>query len=528
MQPTTPATTADATPPAWATALVVVVCVVATYGSIVGHGWLNWDDPVHVIANPMLTDADIRAPLRPWLAAYRGLYIPLSYDLFWLEKVVADRRGERPDPRLFHVVSLLLHAGAGVVVARIATRLVAGGWPALAAAGVFVLHPLQVESVAWISEQRGLLATFFALVMIEQSLVHPASRWRSLAWLLAAVLAKPSAIAVVPMLVAIETLFRTTTLRHAIQRSLPAALIAAVAGAGTAILQSGETTAPWTPPWLRTVVAGDALAFYTAKLLAPVGLCIDYGRTPAAVCGSVSSWWAAATAVVSLAAVLALPRLAAARGPVMLFVLGLSPVLGLVPFTFQGFSTVADRYAALALLGPALAVAALTARLPSRGQVAATGLILIVLGFASRAQTRTWRSEEAVYGRAIAINPESVHARVNLAVSRIERGRPAEAVGLLEEATRLRPDDRKAHYNLGLAWHGLGRRATAEQCYRAAIALDPTYAMALNNLGIVLAETTRPAEAAEAFRAAIRASPDFKAAIENLRQVERPQGGSPR
>ncbi len=528
MQPTTHATTVDATPSAWATALAVVVCVMATYGSIVGHGWLNWDDPVHVTANPMLAAEDIRAPLRPWLAAYRGLYIPLSYDLFWLEKVVADRLGERPDPRLFHLVSLLLHAGAGVVVARIAARLVTGGWPALAAAGVFVLHPLQVESVAWISEQRGLLATFFALVSIEQALVHPASRWRSLAWLLAAVLAKPSAIAVVPMLVAIETLFRTMPLRHAIRRSLPAALIAAVAGAGTAILQSGETTAPWTTPWLRSVVAGDALAFYTTKLLVPAGLCIDYGRTPAVVCGSVGSWWAAAAAVVSLAAVIALPCLATARGPVMLFVLGLSPVLGLVPFTFQGFSTVADRYAALALLGPALAVSALTARLPSWGQAAATGILLIVLGFAARAQTSTWRSEEDVYGRAIAINPESIHARVNLAVSRIERGRPAEAVSLLEEATRLRPGDRQAHYNLGLAWHSLGRRATAEQCYRVAIAIDPTYAVALNNLGIVFAETARPTEAAGAFRAAIRASPDFQAAIDNLRRVERTQGGGPR
>jgi hypothetical protein len=268
------------------------------------------------------------------------------------------------------------------------------------------------------------------------------------------------------------------------------------------------------------VVAGDAIAWYASKLLVPLGLCIDYGRTPEAVCGSSPAWWAAAIAGVALVTVAMSPRLANVRGPLAIFVLGLAPVLGLVPFSFQGFSTVADRYAALALLGPAVGVAMAVVRLPPRLQPASVLILLAGLAVASRGQVATWASEEVLYPQAIAINPASVHARINLAVSRIDRGRPAEAIGLLEEAVRLRPSDRQAHYNLGLAWHRLGRRAAAERQYRTAIALDPGYADAFNNLGIVLAETARPEEAAAAFRTAIAVRPGFGGAIDNLRRLE--------
>lgn len=514
---------ADATRTAAVTTAAIAVLVGATFASVVGHGWLNWDDPVHVTANPLLEPPAARAALRPWQAPYRGLYIPVSYDVFLLQKVVAGGPGGLPDPRVFHAVSLLLHVAAATIVARITTRLIAGGWPAFAAAGLFALHPLQVESVAWISEQRGLLATVVGLAVIDRELACARAgngRWWTTAGFAVAVLAKPSAMVVPAALFAIETLLRGAAPRAAFLRLLPMGLVAAAAAAGTALLQAGGATAPWTPLWLRPVVAGDALAWYASKLLVPIGLCIDYGRTPEWVCGSPQSWWAAAVAGVGLASAATLALARPVRAPLAIFVIGLAPMLGLVPFSFQGFSTVADRYASLALLGPAVGVALAVARLPSRLQPAAAVLLIVGLAVASRGQVATWASEEVLYTQAIAINPASVHARINLAVSRIDRGRPAEAVGLLEEAVRLRPSDRQAHYNLGLAWHRLGRRAAAEQQYRAAIALDPGYADAFNNLGIVLAETNRPLEAAAAFRTAIALRPEFGGAIDNLRRLE--------
>ena len=515
---------ADAARPAILTTAALIAVVVVAFGPVIGHGWLNWDDPVHVTANPLFEPLAATAAVRPWLAPYRFLYIPVSYDLFLLQKVVAGGPAGLPDPRVFHAVSLLLHVAAATIVARITTRLVAGGWPAFAAAGLFAIHPLQVESVAWISEQRGLLATLVGLIVIDRELARDRTaddgRWWTTAGLAVAVLAKPSAMVVPAVLFAIETLLRGVAPRAAFLRLLPMGLVAAAAAAGTALLQAGGATAPWTPLWLRPVVAGDALAWYASKLLVPIGLCIDYGRTPEAACGSSQAWWAAAAVGITLVTVATSPRLTPVRGPLAIFVVALAPVLGLVPFTFQGFSTVADRYASLALLGPAVGVALAVARLPSRLQPTATVLLIVGLAVASRGQVATWASEEALYTRAIAINPASVHARINLAVSRIDRGRPAEAVGLLEEAVRLRPSDRQAHYNLGLAWHRLGRRAAAERQYRAAIALDSGYADAFNNLGIVLAETNRPLEAAAALRTAITLRPGFGGAVANLRRLE--------
>lgn len=522
MRTTMPGTPADAIPPT-TTALAVVAVVAATFAPVVGHGWLNWDDPVHVTANPLLEPPAVQAAARPWLAPYRGLYIPVSYDVFLLQKVAAAAPAGAPDARVFHTVSLLLHAAAGVVVARLATRLVAGGWAACAAACLFCLHPLQVESVAWISEQRGLLATVAGLLAIDLHLGRPATaarRWGALACMAAAILSKPSAMVVPAVLLAVETLIFGTAWRAAVRALLPMGIVAAAAAAGTALLQSGTAMAPWTPPWLRPVVAGDAVAFYVSKLLVPTDLCIDYGRTPAAVSGSAGALWAAAAAGVGMVLVASVRPLAAVRMPLVIFVIGLSPVLGMVPFSFQGYSTVADRYASLALLGPALGVAAAVAWLPRRIQAAAAVLLMVGLAAASRLQLDTWSSEEALYSRAIAVNPASVHARINLGVSRIDRGLSADAIGLLQDAVRLRPDDRQGHYNLGLAWHQLGRLAEAERQYRAAIALDPTYADAFNNLGIVLAETDRQAEAAAAFRTAIALRPRFRGAFENLRRIE--------
>jgi hypothetical protein len=523
MQATMPEKPAEATRTAAMTTAAIAVLVAATFGPVLGHGWLNWDDPVHVTANPLLEPPALRAAVRPWLAPYRGLYIPVSYDVFLLQKVVAAAPAGIPDPRVFHAVSLLLHAAAATLVARIATGLGAGGWPAVGAAGLFALHPLQVESVAWISEQRGLLATVVGLAVIDRELACARAgngRWWTTAGLAVAVLAKPSAMVVPAILFAIETLLRGAAPRATFLRLLPMGLVAAGAAAGTALLQAGGATAPWTPLWLRPVVAGDAIAWYASKLLVPIGLCIDYGRTPEAVCGSSPAWWAAAAVGVALVTVAMSPWLANVRGPLAIFVLGLAPVLGLVPFSFQGFSTVADRDAALALLGPAVGVALAVVRLPARLQPASVLILLAGLAVGSRGQVATWASEELLYPRAIAVNPASVHARINLAVSRIDRGRPAEAIGLLEEAVRLRPSDRQAHYNLGLAWHRLGRRAAAERQYRTAIALDPGYADAFNNLGIVLAETARPEEAAAAFRTAIAVRPGFGGAIDNLRRLE--------
>jgi len=506
---------------------VLALLVIAVFGPVLGHGWINWDDPVHVTANPLLEPLDPAALLRPWLAPYRGLYVPLSYDLFAAESAVAGG-GSPPRPWPFHAVSVVLHLLATMLVAGIVGLLVGPGRPAVAAAALFAVHPLQVESVAWISEQRGLLAAVLGLAAMRLHLTveGPACgwrRWAAVACLAAAVLAKPSAVVVPAVLLAIDAGIRGRRLRRAAAAVAPLAGVAVAAAGVTAMLQAGAASAPPTPLVLRPLVAADAVAFYATRLLVPIDLCVDHGRTPAVVAASAWHWMQAVAVAVALLAVGLAPRLAPARVPVAVFVLGLAPTLGLVPFSFQAFSTVADRYAYLAMLGPAIGLGLAMASAESPRLIRLVALGLAGLSIASGVQVAIWSSEERLYGRAIAVNPASVQARINLGVSRLERGRLAEAVPLLEQAAWIRPGDRQARYNLGLACQDLGRLSAAEREYRAAIDLDPGYAEARNNLGILLARQGRMEEARAQFRAALAARPGFTAALLNLRRA----GSSP-
>lgn len=512
-------------------ALALVLVVAAVYGQTIGFGWLTWDDPIHVADNAAIVPGNWSGLAGLWREPYRKLYIPVSYMLFAAEAAVTRLwdEGWPPDPRLFHAVSVGLHACCTLLVFRIVRRLVGGVAAPAVGAAVFALHPLQAESVAWISEQRGLLASVLALAAIDlvvtacrASAAHPwrdGRNWAAGLLLGLAVLAKPSAVTAPLTLVCILHWMLGRSWRAAAAAAVPLAIPAAVAALVTRSLQGMEPSVASVPVWLRPVVAGDALAFYARAVVFPFGLSMDHGRTPAEAVADPWAWLAATIAWTAVAAA-ALPALRPWRCAIAAFVIPLVPVLGIVPFTFQEFSTVADRYGYLSMLGPALAVAAACRGLGRRGRMA-VALGLVVLATISCRQVTTWRGPQSVYGHAIRVNPRSVHARMNLGLVLLDEGRLEAASGLLAEAARLAPAYAKARYNLALARHAQKMPAEAEAEYRAAVGLDPGHADAHNNLGILLCQQGRVDEGVMHFRAAIRLRPGFDAARRNLEQAER-------
>jgi len=203
-------------------------------------------------------------------------------------------------------------------------------------------------------------------------------------------------------------------------------------------VQVGVTTAPWTRP----LIAGDALAFYLGKLVWPVGLGIDYGRTPTFV---LAHWWGYATWFMPLLLGALLwygrRRFSWLWMSAAIFAICLLPVLGLTPFAFQGYSTVADRYLYLALLGPALALAWALSRLTQRSALL-TGSVCAVIfalwGFASSLQVMTWDSSFSLFQNALAVNPQSGMANYNLALLLSAQGKQAEADAHFRKASRLK------------------------------------------------------------------------------------------
>ena len=507
--------------------LAPVALMLLVFGGVLAHGWVNWDDPLHVLENPRLVPLSWRGLGQLWIRPYRGLYVPVSYTAFAAETLFARAVSATAAPAaaVFHGVSLLVHAGCVGLVFRLLGRLEATPWAAAAGAALFAIHPLQVESVAWISEQRGLLAAFFSLLAIEfflradcssQSPFPSRDELAASLCFTTALLCKPSAV-VAPALAAV-----LATVSPAPRRPRRSAvvlglwcLLAVATGWGTTALQPVDSgvAGPWR---LRPIVAGNALAFYAGKVVLPRSLCIDYGLTPTAIATAPHALRKAIAVAVALAAVAVVPKLRGCRLPLAIFVVPLLPVLGFVPFSFEGISVVADRYAYLAMLGPAVAVAKAldTGRSRWRGAVVAGAIAVLAAG--AWFQTAVWRDSVALAGRALAVNGGTRGTLNNLGLAFLERGRFAEAVTCFEDAIACDPGYPRSRFNLGLAWHRTGRLAEAEQAYREALRLDTTYGLARNNLGIVLGQTGRRDEAEREFLNALAIDPDHVDAARNL------------
>ena len=506
--------------PTWgalgASALAAVV-----FGRIVFHDWVRFDDPIHVTDNPYFFPLTWGSIGHFWVAAYEGLFIPLSYMLFAAEcaatRAVSGLGPAAPvDPSLFHAVSIGLHATVVVVVHRLLLRVATPG-SAAAGAAFFAIHPLQVESVAWISEQRGLLAALLAFAAIERLLAwHDACaagqrRWWTYATatllFAAALLAKPVAVTAPMLALAWGPWRRGFAWRDAAVPLVPWVCLAILAVTATRASQPRELNDFETPVVCRPLLAGDALAFYAGKVLVPAGLCVEYGRTPQAVLADPSAILGASGVAACLGAVFAWPRLAPVRLPLALFIIPLLPVLGFTSYAFQNHSNVADRYTFMAMLGPAAGLALLIDRAAAtqRLHLAVAGYVA-ALSLLACGQVATWRDTGTLAEQAVMVAPDVAESWVMLATQRIERGRPIDAVRAARRALDLAPSHPRGMIVLGSGLAAAGRLPEAEAAFATADALvaDPRERIELEtNRGRMLLDMRRDAEAAAAFAAVL-------------------------
>src|SRR3569833_4015527 len=367
----------------WQAALIVAAITFVVYMRVTGQDFVHWDDKGHVTGNPYLKHLTAANILHFWREPYEHLYIPISYMAFALLASIARMPHHDTsvtvidtllNPHVFHTANLILHIGNALIVYTILRKLVGRAAvdkaqlspeaPAIFGAVLFAIHPLQVESVAWISELRGQLASMFCLwsiygyiVAVGQSESTPWKRpvyWLALLSTGLGLLCKPSIITVGLILVIID--------RWLLRRSWPACLRSAapwlilavpftlITGHAQPVDAEGAGAM-----WQRPFIAGDAIAFYLGKLFFPHPLAIEYGRRPDLILASGICYKTTVVTLVVAGIIFALrkgrPWLVAGS---LIAVAVLLPVLGLVPFAYQNYSTVADRYMYLAMLGPAI------------------------------------------------------------------------------------------------------------------------------------------------------------------------------
>jgi len=554
----------------------LLLVAVLAYWPAIRHGGFIWDDGYNITGNALLLSP---AGLRDiWTQVGPGeggtlQYYPLTYTSFWLEYRLWGLR-----PAGYHLTNVLLHGLNAVLLWIILLRLRVPG--ALLAAAVFALHPVHVESVAWVTERKNVLSGLFYFLSLlsfirffsldERSEGKPSSRlaggrfayYLGLALFVCA-LASKTATVTLPAALLLLIWWRTGRIGwRNVLLTAPLFLLAVGAGLVTTYVekyQGGAIGEEWTLSAVEHVLlAGRIVWFYAGKLLWPQPLMLIYPRweiNQAAWAQYLFPFGAAAV----LAALFSLRR-SIGRGPlaaVSFFIVTLAPLLGFVDVQYMRLSYVADHFQYLAGLGPMVlssAAAVLAWRKFVRWNGTASRVpaaaLLLTLGVLTWRQSGIYISETLAWEDAVRKNPSAWLARGNLAASlsaegRTEQalphlraalslrpglydneadvadslsalGRTEEALAHYRKALRLRPDNPLAHNNLGLALAAIGRPEEAVAHYRESLRLGAENHKAHNNLGLALSALGRTGEAVAQYREALRIVPDFPEAHNNL------------
>ena len=509
----------------WLLALVLVVVTFAAYQPV-RHAGFIWDDDDHLTANPAMTAPHGLKMIWSSLAVSR--YYPLTLTTFWVQ-----RRLWGLNPQPYHLVNVALHAVNGILVFLVLRRLrVTAAW---LAAMVWVLHPVNVESVAWITELKNTQSgVFFFLSMLcfLRSDTQKRHGWYVLAIAcgLAAMLSKPSTVVLPLVLLLCAWWERGRWTRMDIVRIAPFFALAVGMSALTILEQRGHVLRAGAANWQlgpaeRLVVAGKAIGFYAGKVLWPARLTFVYPRW--AVDAS-SLWsWAPAVALVAVAVTLGRYRSRGwGRAAVFgggFFVVALLPVLGFFNVYYFRFSYVADHFQYLACLGlislAASTGAAICERAGPRGRdwgVLAAAVVLLILGVSTWKQSGVYQDSETLWRDTLAKNPQCWMAHNNLATTLKSLGRVQEAVEHWEECLRIKPDYAEAHCNLGYTWQQMGKIEGAIAQYEQALRSKPDFAEAHNNLGTVLLQEGKVSDALGQYEQALRSNPDYAEAHYNL------------
>ena len=504
--------------------LLVVVC----YLPAMLWGGFVWDD--EILTSAQAVQDGWSGLWRLWSGdAYtagdttEGHYWPLVYTTFWLEHKLWGFA-----PRGYHIVNVLLHLANTLLLWHLVRRLaVPGAWMV---AAVFAVHPLHVESVAWVIERKDVLSGLFYLAAVLAWLrfvEKPRRGWYawSLVLYAAALLSKSIALTLPVALLIWHWWKQGRVTSTDLLRLVPFGALGLVIALGDlSFYQSREALSLGYSFIERTFIAARALWFYAGKLLWPTNLAIIYPRWDIRVSDPLA--WGHLVATIALAVALWRFQTRLGRGPLagaLFFAVTLSPVLGFVDYGYMQFAFVADRFQYLAGIGvTAVVIGAATYGVGRLSDLWHTGarvvaaVVIVVLGLQTWKQASVYRDDETLNRHIIALNPQARDAYLNLGDALYEQGRYAEALDAVRIAVERRPEYAKAHFNLGAILDALGRYEEAETHLRRAIALKPQNGDAYLNLGDVLYKQSRYAEALDATRIAIEQEPDFAEAHFNL------------
>jgi Flp pilus assembly protein TadD len=537
----------------WVFALLTAA-VFAAYGQTLRFGFVSYDDPAYVTDN-VYVNAGVTWNGIVWAFTHSsaGNWFPLT----WLSHML-DCQLFGADAGLHHLTSVCIHALATLLLYVVLRRIASARWPSAMVAALFALHPLHVESVAWIAERKDVLSAFFFMATLwayARYVARPGARRYALTLLAfcLGLMAKPMVVTL-PLVMILLDYWPFARGLHIVEK-LPFFGLSAAASVVTYLVHeqvAAVVSLESIPMSLRIENALVSYAIYVGKMFWPAKLAVFYPYP------SGSLVWPAIFAGLGLAAVTAAAVRAARKRPYLLvgwlwYLVTLAPVIGLIQ---AGRQARADRYMYIPMIGLSIALVwGAREILQSRPRLGAA----IALGIAAACAALTWsqvgywRDSVSLFRHALDVTTDNFAARFNLAGVLAMRGEDAEAARQLAEAVRIRPGfaparialgwslakqgrteealaqlrtvelfqpgDANIHSQIGAMLGAAGRTYEAAGELSEAVRLDPNDADGRRNLGMALAILGRLPEAAEQFGAAIRLKPDDASARFNLGKV---------
>ncbi|MBL8826971.1 MAG: tetratricopeptide repeat protein [Planctomycetaceae bacterium] len=490
--------------------LLVAAAIAFTYDPVRQFDFVNWDDDQYIVENPRVLGG-LTAENIAW--AFTTTHVANWHPLTWLShQLDATWFGARPGP--VHVENVLWHILNTWLVLRVLRQLGMSLMGALAITGIFALHPLRVESVAWISERKDLLSACAGLCAVLAYLryVRQPSAWRMAlvaAWQFVSLLCKPMLVTLPVLLLILDDYplrrWSRPTWRAILGEKWPLIVVSLLfcvialfaQHAGGALRTIGEL------PLLDRITNAAAVVFiYLRQTAWPSELACFYPRR-------VYAWGGAA------AVILGLITLAAWHGRAsrhvlfsgwLWYLVALLPVVGLVQVGDQAH---ADRYTYLPQLGLITMLVVSVGRwLPKRHvQAVVVAAVLLMLSWQTSRQVLVWRDSETLFTHCLAVTGEQPLAHFNLGLHLAAHGQPVEAEEHYRRAVALQPVYPKAHNNLGVLLKERGDLPAAVEQFRLAAAQQPGYFAALMNLGQTLDALGDTSGASDALRHAVEAEP---------------------
>ncbi len=524
--------------------LLLALATLLIFAQVGGHEFLSYDDNLYVTDNQTVLGG-LSWNNVAW--AFTTMHAANWHPLTWLS-LMLDVQLFGPRPGALHLVNVLFHTFNAVLLFLILVRMTGAQWRSAFVAALFALHPLHVESVAWVAERKDVLSVFFGLLTIWAYLRYTNRpgllryAWVVLLFVLS-LLSKPMLVTMPFLLLLLDywplgriegrhkpvpgtvPVRQQASWTRLIAEKVPLLVLCAASSIVTVVAQKhSEAMSDLLSLGLSVRLANAAVGYtrYLGKTFWPVSLSVFYPHPGAAL-----PMWESAGAVFLLLLITTLVLLRLRRSPWLAvgwfwFVGTLVPVIGLVQV---GAQSIADRYTYFPLIGIFITMAweapelLKGQRVGPRALGTASLLVILVLSGLTWRQLGFWESDETLFRHAISVTKDNCVAQASLAEALLRKGDLEEAYGLFQKTLQLCPKDYQSWYNLGVLQKDRGELPNAEYSLREALRLKPGYTMAWSNLGAVYLASDRVPEAIDALLEAARQAPEDASIQFNLGSV---------